>query len=307
FNFFHRRVTIAASGLHSTPEGRHEIHFGQAGCRDILRTGLCRIGDARAIWNPFLAARRPMSNFTSPPIWSDDIAGAANEVSWLWDGFLAAGNLTLLTSLWKSGKTTLVSLLLNRRIQGGELLGRAVRPGATVVVSEEPLSLWAMRARRLDVGPRVCFFCRPFDGRPDLPAWRGFIDQLLDLHATRGIDLVIVDPLALFLPAHEGSGPSLLKALQELQRLTERGLAVLLLHHPPKGEPRLGQAARGSGVLPAFADILLEMRVPQGDPATRRRRLHGFSRYPETPQHLLIELTAASDDYTVLAATADDD
>jgi len=100
---------------------------------------------------------------------------------------------------------------------------------------------------------------------------------------------------------------SLLKALQELQRLTERGLAVLLLHHPPKGEPRLGQAARGSGVLPAFADILLEMRVPQGDPATRRRRLHGFSRYPDTPQHLLIELTPAGNGYTVLAATADDD
>ena len=96
---------------------------------------------------------------------------------------------------------------------------------------------------------------------------------------------------------------SLLKALQELQRLTERGLAVLLLHHPPKGEPRLGQAARGSGVLPAFADILLEMRVPQGDPATRRRRLHGFSRYPDTPQHLLIELTPAGNGYTVLAAT----
>ena len=52
-----------------------------------------------------------MSNFTSSPIWSVDIAGAANEVSWLWDGFLAAGNLTLLTSLWKSGKTTLVSCL----------------------------------------------------------------------------------------------------------------------------------------------------------------------------------------------------
>ena len=83
-----------------------------------------------------------MSNVTSSPIWSVDIAGAANEVSWLWDGFLAAGNLTLLTSLWKSGKTTLVALLLNRRVQGGQLLGRARACALGIVLRTGAGSKW---------------------------------------------------------------------------------------------------------------------------------------------------------------------
>jgi hypothetical protein len=42
-----------------------------------------------------------------------------------------------LTGSWKAGKSTLVSLLLDRRRDGGQLLGRTVRAGATIVVSEE--------------------------------------------------------------------------------------------------------------------------------------------------------------------------
>ena len=38
-------------------------------------------------------------------------------MNWLWRGFLAAGQLTLLTSLWKSGKTTL-AVLLSRMKEG---------------------------------------------------------------------------------------------------------------------------------------------------------------------------------------------
>jgi hypothetical protein len=35
-------------------------------------------------------------------------SGAPRAIPWLWEGYLAPGALTLLTSLWKSGKTTLV-------------------------------------------------------------------------------------------------------------------------------------------------------------------------------------------------------
>jgi hypothetical protein len=34
---------------------------------------------------------------------------------------------------------------------------------------------------------------------------------------------------------------------------------VLQVHHPRRGRHEAGQAARGSGALAAFADILLEM------------------------------------------------
>jgi hypothetical protein len=76
---------------------------------------------------------------------------------------------------------------------------------------------------------------------------------------------------------------------------------VLWPHRPRKGKPPAGQSARGSGALSAFVDILIEMGYyAQPDDFDRRRRLVAFSRYDETPRHLLIELLADSADYQVL-------
>jgi AAA domain len=55
--------------------------------------------------------------------------------TWLWHGYLGPGKITLLTSQWKSGKTTLVSLLLARLPQGGQLAGLAVAPAKAFVIS----------------------------------------------------------------------------------------------------------------------------------------------------------------------------
>ena len=70
-------------------------------------------------------------------------------VSWLWEGMLAAGNVTLLTSVWKAGKSSLLALLLAGRREGAVLLGRLIEAGASAVVSEEPAELWRRRARNL--------------------------------------------------------------------------------------------------------------------------------------------------------------
>jgi hypothetical protein len=112
----------------------------------------------------------------------------------LWDGFVAGGNLTLLTSQWKAGKTTLLSLLLYRRKAGGQLAGLAVKPGKSVVVSEEPLSLWADRARRLDFGGQVCFISQPFRTIPQPDEWQTLLDRIRALHQQHGIDLAVFDP-----------------------------------------------------------------------------------------------------------------
>lgn len=58
-------------------------------------------------------------------VWNSELAKDRHEpVHWLWDGMLAPGAMTLLTGSWKAGKSTLVSLLLDRRRDGGQLLGR---------------------------------------------------------------------------------------------------------------------------------------------------------------------------------------
>src|SRR5262249_2629924 len=85
-----------------------------------------------------------------------------------------------------------------------------------------------------------------------------------------------------------------------LQALANAGPAVWLLHHPAKGKRADGQTARGSGALTGFADIIMEMGcVRRARSRDRRRRISAYSRYVETPRHLIIELNADGTDYLV--------
>jgi hypothetical protein len=227
----------------------------------------------------------------------DAVAGA--DLNWLWTGYLAPHLLTLLTSQWKLGKTTLLSLLLARRVAGGEFAGRPLTAGRTAVVSEEDYSHWRERGRKLDFGDRTWFLCRPFRSKPTHQQWAALIDHLAERHARDGIDLVVIDPLAAFLPGRDENNATLmLEALVPLYRLAALEVAILLLHHPRKGQTAEGQAARGSGALTGFADVLIEMRpYCPDDPDDRRRVLHTFSRFTRAPRRLVIELTADGTDY----------
>jgi hypothetical protein len=236
------------------------------------------------------------------------LAAPPPAVRWLWDGYLAAGKLTLLTSQWKMGKTTLLTVLLAKMKAGGELAGRRVERARAAVVSEEPPGDWVERGRRLGLAADLQLHCQPFRHKPTAAEWRTLIDQLGQHHADRGLDLVVIDPLASFLPGRdENSAALMLEALLPLQALTAAGVAVLILHHPGKRPAPEGQAARGSGALSAHADVLLELRPdPHGGVADRRRRLLALSRFRETPRHAVIELNAEGTDYRWLGDVAEE-
>ena len=72
------------------------------------------------------------------------------------------------------------------------------------------------------------------------------------MHDREPVDLLAVDPLANLAPMRtENDAAEMLQTLASLQRLTARGVSVLLCHHPKKGTVLPGQAARGSGALAA--------------------------------------------------------
>src|SRR6266568_9694222 len=76
---------------------------------------------------------------------NDGVQTNKQPIPWIWDGLVAEDAITLLSAPEKTGKTTLLSLLLDRRREGGQLLGRTVRPGRTILCSEENPLLWALR------------------------------------------------------------------------------------------------------------------------------------------------------------------
>jgi hypothetical protein len=231
----------------------------------------------------------------------------APDNHWLWRGYLAAGQLTLLTSLWKSGKTTLLSVLLARLRAESELLGMPVRPARALVISEEDLGLWRMRQERLALGDQVCVISRPFAGKPTDAIWRALLKQSADHLGTAGGRLLAIDTVATLMPIGvETNTDCMMRALAPLRDLTAHGIAAWLMHHPHKGKARAGEWSRGSGSLPAAVDIALEMHpYCPADLHDRRRLLLGWSRHDETPRRRLIALSADGRDYQVLDETLD--
>jgi AAA domain len=215
-------------------------------------------------------------------------------IPWIWDGVVAEDAVTLLSAPEKTGKTTLLSLLLDRRRQGGHLLGRAVRPGRTILCSEENDLLWALRQPPLDFGPQLEFH-RPIGGNPTPGRWRRFIDHLLEL-GDDSFDLLVIDTVMSFLPATQNQPGPLRKALNELRVVAGFPAGVLLLHQACAARSR----SRARGPLAAFADILLDMQIPPGDRLSRRRHFHGVGRYPGTLRHVAAELNPEGTDYLLL-------
>jgi len=243
------------------------------------------------------------------PFRVDSLAAASPEApDWLWRGYLAPGQLTLLTSLWKSGKTTLLSVLLARMKGGGDLLGMTVRPTRVLILSEENRNLWAMRQQRLDIGGHAQVICQPFGGKKPADAdWRSLLDQSAGLLGTEGSRLLVIDTVATLMPTGvETNADCMVRALAPLRGLAAQGIAIWLMHHPHKGKPRAGQWSRGSGSLPSSVDVALEMHLwCPDDIFDRRRLLLGWWRHHENTRRQLIEWTADGTGYLVLDETVD--
>ena len=222
--------------------------------------------------------------------------------AWLWHGYLASVHVTLLTSLWKAGKTTLLTGLLQRLGDGQPFLNRAVQPATALIVSEQATEHWHARQKIIPLGAHVQLLSRPFPHRPTEKEWESLIDFAYQKVVAEELDLFVVDPLASFLPSRaENNAGAMMDALHPLNRLTAAGAAVLLLHHPRKATSDPGQSARGSGALLGFADIVLELhqfgRLPSD---SHRRRLIGQSRRQETPGTLAFQWSDQSGTFTVV-------
>jgi AAA domain len=185
-----------------------------------------------------------------------------------WDDFLASGEVTLLTSQWKLGKTTLLTGLIRAFGQGTPFLERATTPAKVWIVSEESILQWQRRLQDRRIGPHVQLLARPFAGKPTHQQWHDLIATACEALQRGQCDLLVIDPLASFLPGYvENDANRLIETLQPLHEFTSAGGTVLLLHHPKKDRAEDGKLARGSGALLGFVDVSMELTCPSKHPA----------------------------------------
>jgi AAA domain len=113
---------------------------------------------------------------------------------WIWHGFLSRGSITLMTALWKAGKTTLLAHLLKRMEDGGEFCGLPIVSGRVLYVTEESENKWAERRDGLCLRDNVEFLIRPFRSKPDWSRWNDFMIYLQHIQKDRKADVIVIDP-----------------------------------------------------------------------------------------------------------------
>lgn len=227
------------------------------------------------------------------PVLITTLSSEQTPVDWLWEGFLARGQFTLFASLWKAGKTTLICWLLKSIESQEQFIGKDTKSVNVLIISEESEALWAKRKEEYQFGTNIWLSCRPLNRKTNSQQWVQFISRTAEFCLENQIDFVIIDTLATFWPVRdENDATQVTSALLPLNSLLDMKLALMVIHHDRKSGGEEGTASRGSGALPAYADIIVEFR--RFDPSKRedtRRIVKTYSRYEETPPELVLELT----------------
>jgi hypothetical protein len=222
------------------------------------------------------------SNGLPVPIPISQIVGSSG-LSWIWYGYLAPCHATLLIGLWKSGKTTLVSWLLKLFGKGGYLAGH-VNPARVLVVTEEGPRLWQERRDDMGLDDHIHLICKPFNGKPSKKTWHNFVVHLAGLVKSANYGVVVLDSFVNVSPIeNENDNAEMQGICSEMNAITGAGAALLLIHHPAKGDGREGRASRGAGSLAAYVDIILEMR--RYDPERQGGHQPTFPRYLTSSGH----------------------
>lgn len=235
--------------------------------------------------------------------WQDfamsELADIDPKVNWLAEGIWAPGHGTLFNSLYKAGKTTFGSLLYFSLQTGRPFLGRKTNVSNTIIVSEESKQLWRIRRDKVGLNDNHRVISKPFMAKPTLREWIEFNEYLHDLAIKRNAQGIVFDTIGNMAPwRDENDAAAVGEALLPLNRLTSAGIGVMLVHHMGKGDGSEGRASRGSTAIPAFADIIIELRRHNpSDNTDRRRVLTGYGRFDEIPSELVIELNEAGTEY----------
>ena len=117
----------------------------------------------------------------------------------------------------------------------------------------------------------------------------------------RGAKLLIVDTIGQFANLRgdgENDAAAALQVMKPLQEVAASGLGVIVVRHERKSGGDVGDSGRGSSAFAGAVDVVLSIRRLKGNTRQTRRVIQSLSRFSETPNELVIELTV--DGYSAL-------
>jgi hypothetical protein len=230
-----------------------------------------------------------------------EIAASTSEhPDWIVPGFVALGAVTEIDGKVKSsGKTTIVTYLNAAVLDGQPFLGQPTMKTNIVYLTEQtpgPFREALARANLLGRGPELRVI---FRAEVTGVSWVDLVQQVAIDAKRDGYGLLVVDTLGKLAGIREenDAGESG-RVMSPLQDAAHGGLAVIVCRHDRKGGGDVGESGRGSSAFSGDADIILQIRRPEGNQPKTRRVIESLSRYTETPEKIVVELT--EDGYILL-------
>jgi hypothetical protein len=230
-----------------------------------------------------------------------EIAHSTTErPEWIVPGYAARQAITELGGKIKAaGKTTWVTHLVASVLHGLPFLGVQTVESNVVYLTEQSRGSFREALRRADLLDRGdelrVIFRREVAHLP----WPDLMAQVARDALGDGYGLIVVDTLGKLAGIREeNDAGSAAAAMVPLQDAAHDGLGVIVCRHERKGGGEVGEAARGSSAFGGDVDIILSLRRPEGNQRPTLRELHSLSRYDETPDRMLIDLT--EDGYALL-------
>jgi len=213
------------------------------------------------------------------------------QIEWLWDGYLAKGHITLLSALWKAGKTTLLAELFRCMQEEVALAGQKTHKCNVLFLSEERESQWVLRREEKNLTLPIHILCNPLKRKLKYEEWVAWIEKAANYSIKFDISLAVIDTMTTFSSVTDENDSSQVNAaLLPLNYFREKNIAVLLVHHFRKSGGNEGTASRGSGALMSYADIIMEFsRLEPDDPNSNQRKLVSLSRFDETPGEVILD------------------
>lgn len=219
-------------------------------------------------------------------------ARTSEEVEWVIPGLAAAGCITEVVAAIKGGKSTFVGYAVRAILTGEDFMTSATTDADVWWISEERATTFRRLLRRTSLlyEPRLHILLLHEAGAtwPEMAA--SAVSQ-----AKRG-DVLVADTigrLAGLAGDSENDAGDAQTAMAPLEAAAAAGLAVVVGRHARKsgGDPET--AGRGSSAWSGISDIVIQLtKVGASHPATVRK-LDSASRFEETPDKVLIQLTEA--------------
>jgi AAA domain len=216
------------------------------------------------------------------------------EVQWIARPWFARGCITEVDGKIKAGgKTTWVSHAAGQIAEGKPFMGESTTKTKVLFLTEQTPASFRKVLERANLEFQDDVFVLHWHDTAGFE-WSEIAQAAVQKAFEVGAGLLIVDTLGQF-AGIKGDGENnagvAQEAMKPLQEAASRGLAIGITRHERKGGGEVGESGRGSSAFGGAVDIILSIRRAEGNTRPTVRVIESLSRFDETPDKLVIELT----------------